>query len=203
MQKYQYMANLTKIIIPTFILLVIFVGVISVYSGKSQKPIGTEAAQYLPVALAAPLKSNIMSPDGKASLTVKERKDGVSTLWTVMVDNNVVFSESLPDNVSVYVPFNTFSPDDKYIFLKEVSNGNDTYIVLTTSGKPILVSGEDLEISKYFYGRYADYKITDVTGWAAPTLIVVNADKVDGGESPSFWFDVSSKSFTQLSTRFN
>ena len=58
-------------------------------------------------------------------------------------------------------------------------------------------------MEELFAQKYADYKITDVTGWAAPTLLVVNTDKLDGTVGPSFWFDVASLSFTRLSTRFN
>jgi hypothetical protein len=52
-----------------------------------------------------------------------------------------------------------------------------------------------MEISELFYAKYSEYKITDITGWAAPNLLIVNTDDVNSEEGPSFWFDVSSKTF--------
>lgn len=197
------MVKLNKIIIPIFILIAAFVAVKTLNTAENQSPTDSSQPKYIQSAVAAPIESNIVSPDGKSVLTVKERKDGTNTIWTVAIDNTLVFSESLPENMSVTIPFNTFSPDNKFIFLNESSNGNESYIILASNGKPIHQNGENLEITKYFYAKYPNYKITDVTGWASPSLLVVNTDKVAGGIGPSFWFDVSSKSFIQLSTRFN
>lgn len=197
------MVKLNKIIIPIFILIAVFVAVKTLNTAENQSPIDSSQPKYVQSVTAAPIESNITSPDGKSDLVIKERKDGTNTIWTVEIDNTLVFSERLPDNVSVTIPFNTFSPDNKYIFLNESTNGNKSYIVLASNGKPILQNGENLEITKYFYAKYPNYKITDVTGWASPSLIIVNTDKLTGGIGPGFWFDVSSKSFIQLSTRFN
>ena len=48
-----------------------------------------------------------------------------------------------------------------------------------------------------------DYNIDEATGWGGLSLIVINTKKVNGGEGPSFWVDVPSGKFTQLSSHFN
>ena len=96
-----------------------------------------------------------------------------------------------------------FSSDDKYLFLKETTGNQITYFVLTASGLPVTKDAQTVDFSSLFTAKYPDYVITDATGWAAPTLVVINTNKTDGKVGPSFWFDVQTKSFIQLSERFN
>jgi hypothetical protein len=87
--------------------------------------------------------------------------------------------------------------------LKETNSAQTSYFVLTTSGAPVTKDAQTLDILSLFTAKYPNYTITDATGWAGPTLVVINTNKSDGGIGPSFWFDAGSQSFIQLSTRFN
>ncbi len=165
--------------------------------GSSQRP-----SYAPPVAIAeSPVSTTIDSPDGKKKLTVKEEKGKETKTYTFSVLDLAtgfykdIFNKTVPTATTLSIPLNTFSPDDKYIFLKETSGDTFTYFV------PL--EGQTLDILSMFAEKHPDYKITDVTGWGGMTLIVVNTDKKDGGQGPSFWFDVTSKSFIQLNNRFN
>ncbi|HKB88864.1 MAG TPA: hypothetical protein VKC53_04450 [Patescibacteria group bacterium] len=162
-----------------------------------------------PIAIAkADDPARVVASDGKMSLTMREEKGKETTTYTFVAKNesigseNQIYSKTVPLGTVFSIPLNTFSPDDKYLFLKETSASGDTYLAMTSSGA-LIKDAQTLDISSLFTAKYDSYKITDVTGWGGMTLIVVNTDKTDGGVGPSFWFDVTSKGFIRLSNRFN
>jgi hypothetical protein len=186
-------------------LLISIIFVVFVLRPKIQTPTSnaspTPTPLAIPVALAAQPES-VTSSDGKMTIdAMKLTDDKGSTAYTFLVtdkDSGIqkgVFTKTEAPGATLSIPANTFSPDDKYVFLKETSTTSTDFFVITSSGT--------LDISGPFAAKYQNYVITDVTGWAAPTLVVINTNKVDGTLGPSFWFDVSSKSFIQLSERFN
>lgn len=139
----------------------------------------------------------IESPDGTAALVVKQKKQAETTTQTYLIKDkegkvSQVFSKTLGNGTVLSVPFNTFSPDNKYIFLKEIALENTRFFVLP---------GE-VDFSTQFEQKYPMYDIADVTGWAGVTLIIINTKEEDGTTGPSFWYDVSNGSFTRLSSRF-
>ena len=155
-------------------------------SFESQKP-----SYAPPVAIAeSPKSTTIEAPDGKDKLIMKEEKNKENITYTFTTSRQV-FTKTVPIGTEISIPFNTFSPDNKYFFLKE----GDNYFV------PL--EDQILDISGLFAAKYPDYKITDVTGWGGMNLIVVNTDKASGGIGPSFWFEVPSQTFIPLSIRFN
>jgi len=157
-----------------------------------------------PVAL-----TTVGSPDGKFSLNMKQEKGKDATTYTFLMTDETsgvqkeIYSQTVLTGTTLSIPTNTFSSDDKYIFLKETSLTATGYFVLASSGVPITKDIQTLDISGLFTTKYQNYVISDVTGWAGPTLVVINTNKNDGSLGPSFWFDVASRSFIQLSTRFN
>ncbi len=157
-----------------------------------------EPAYAPPMAIAtSPQETTIEAPDGKNKLIMKEEKGKETTTYTFSIQDKMswvskeVFTKTVPLGTYISIPFNTFSPDNKYIFLQE---GN-TYFVPLKDGV--------LDINSLFAAKHPDYTIADVTGWGGMTLLVVNTNKVNGDQGPSFWFDVTSKSFIQLSSHFN
>lgn len=164
---------------------------------------------YVPlIAKAQPSQvTTVESPDGKFTLAMKEEK-GRETVHKFSISGDTpgdqeIFSKTASSNSTLSIPANAFSPDNKYVFLKEEEPAQTNYFVLTTSGAPIAKDAQTYDISSLFAAKYPNYKITDVTGWGAVNLIIVNVDKNEGGQGPSFWFDVGSKSFIRLTNRFN
>ena len=155
-------------------------------------------------------KVDILSPDGKATLTVKNIREAsglVSQTFYISSDADktpikIFEKKSNPENL-VTVPDNTFSPDNKRLFLKYEEGGTTRYIVMRTDGKDIKEGSQTVEIESLFSEKHPDYVITDVTGWGSYSLIVVNTDTKDGKIGPSWWFDLSNFSFIRLSSRFN
>ncbi len=165
-------------------------------------PVSQKPSYAPPIAIAdSPKSTTIEAPDGKNKLVAKEEKTKEGVVYSFSVINEAtgvskdIFTKSVPTGTVISIPFNTFSPDDKYIFLKEENPTGTTYLV------PI--GDQTFDIVALFAAKYPDFKVTDVTGWGGMTLIVVNTDKASGGQGPSFWFDVTSKSFIRLNNRFN
>ncbi len=155
-------------------------------------------------------KVDILSPDGKATLTVKNIRETsglVSQTFYVSSDADktlvkIFEKKSNPENL-VTVPDNTFSPNNKHLFLKYEEGGTTRYIVMRTDGKDIKEGSHTVEIGSLFSEKHPDYVITDVTGWGSYSLIVVNTNTKDDKTGPSWWFDLSNFSFIRLSSRFN
>lgn len=147
------------------------------------------------------------SADGKVSLKMSRKQGAETSTWTLTATlakeaAKRIWTASLPNDTHVSIPFNTVSPDNKYLFLKQAGSDKTRYLVLTTSGEPISKDSQTIEFAGRFEEKYPEYKITAVTGWGGLNLIVFNTDKVSGGTGPSFWFDLSGHSFIRLSNRF-
>lgn len=119
-------------------------------------------------------------------------------------ENNPPFFNKTTDALTSFsIPFNSFSPDDKYLFLKEDRKGENHYLVFSTSGT-LFANGEKfLDITPLFNAKYnSSYVLSEVTGWASNTLLIIETENINGTPSTSFWFDVTTKSFIPLATRF-
>jgi len=149
------------------------------------------------------------SPDGTYKLTMKRVKDNGWFAYTFLVSPTgggtavEVYKRTAAESDRFSVPANSFSPDNKFVFIKENAPGNTNYWVMSASGKPLPGGSQAQEISSLFAAKYENYKITDVTGWGGLNLIIINTSQETGAEGPSFWFDLTSSSFIRLSSRFN
>ncbi|MFI5240868.1 MAG: hypothetical protein ACHQUA_00355 [Microgenomates group bacterium] len=201
--------RLTKLIVLSVITL-FAVGVASALILRAQKPQGPEGSKYTyaPKSVKANnQETEVLAPDGKMTLVMKEEKGKESTEYIFSVSSPTggqkeVYRETINPSGSIQIPYNTFSPDDKYFFLKKVDSGKTSFFVLSTAGTALGKDSPFLEFSSSFETKYPDYKIKDATGWGGMTLIIINTDKVSGGQGPSFWFDVTSNRFIQLSSHF-
>lgn len=167
-------------------------------------------AQTFAEVKPSPKTTTILAPDGKMDLVVKEEKSGDSMIDTFTVSDasggpqTQIYSETLPQGTTITIPYNTFSPDNKYIFLRRTDSSGFTYFALRTDGKSVVGTEQTVDFVSLFKEKYsAEYTITDVTGWGGMTLIVINVNKTDGSQGLSFWYDVASNSFIPLATRFN
>jgi hypothetical protein len=174
----------------------------------SQKMQKTESESFTPAIAEAeekPQLTSVSSPDGKMVLTMKKEKVENGTKFSFSLEesesgiNYDLYARTVLTEGSFSVPANTFSPDNKYVFLKEETVGKVNYIVFSIDQSPDF----PIVFSDLFNEKYDGYTITDATGWGGVNLIVFNTDKVEGGTGPSFWFEVPSKAFIQLSNRFD
>ena len=208
MEKRRSKLFLTFILTGTFLLAgLVFFGSLRVKEGTPQ-----------PESFASTVMSeeerqtsvDVLAPNEKITLTMKGLKKADGTLkqtFFISLDaakeSVEIYTHESDPSYQILIPYNTFSPDNKYIFLKIEDPERAQYIVVRTDGKNIRGEEKSVEITSLFYEKYEEFVITEVTGWGGYSLIVVNTNYKDGKIGPSFWFDQSNFSFIQLSNRFN
>ena len=152
--------------------------------------------------------STMNSPDGTKSLVMKKQQINNLTSYSFYTlspdtEEKMLLQKDVGIANSLSIPYNTWSPDNAYIFLKESTSSLPNYYILAASGNPFSETAQYVNIQDLFVQNLPNYIISDVTGWAGPTLIVVNAVNKENNQNVSFWFDVNSSSFLQLGTYFN
>jgi hypothetical protein len=149
------------------------------------------------------------SSDGDIALTLTQQPATGAITWILAAAKTTETAKTiwwltLPADAQISIPLNAVSPDNKYLFLKQKQPGKTGYLALTVNGTPLTKDSQAVDFGELFAQKYPDYQITEVTGWGGLNLIVFNTDIVaGGGTGPSFWFDIASQSFIQLSSRFN
>lgn len=178
-----------------FFLLITLVagGFLVFFLQKYLTPSSNQASVVIPTFVQAesPQLTQI-SPDGKELLTLKKEPNKEVTTYTFTTVKGAFYSMTIPSNILVSLPFNTWSPDDKYFFIKQDSQ----FIVITPKG-------ESINVNEKFVAKYPNLTLTDATGWASNNLLILNSNKADGSKNPSIWFEVTSGAFIQLSGRFD
>ncbi len=148
----------------------------------------------------------VHSPDGKMKIVMKisNQSDG-SKLYSFYVsalsgeNQKLLFSKTV-ENGSMTLPLNSFSPDDKYVFLREDDSNSFTFLVFKANGDSFSDGQNYLDVATLFIQKKVQYVFKDVTGWDDPTLLHVTTS-TGNTKGPSFWFDIDSRSFIQLATR--
>lgn len=156
------------------------------------------------------------SPDGKKTLVMKTlRGSSEVTTYSFFVTTSAtesgkqIFSRTANRNTTLSIPFNTWSPNNQYFFIQERVGTESGALVFKTTGEAFAgTTGKTaaqpfLDIATLFKEKKSGYDLKEVTGWAAPTLLIVNTKLIGtGANGPSFWFDISRKSLIRLSTSF-
>ncbi len=162
------------------------------------------------IIIPGPIQTTLMdSPDGTRALTMEKQqiKDNVKYSFFTSIKSEktkqLIFRKEGVLSQNLSIPHNTWSPDNIYFFLKEATPTVNNYYVFFTSGNSFSDSSEYLNIQSLFTEKVSDYTILDVTGWAAPNLLIVNAKKNQSERKVSFWFNVTNQSFILLGTYFD
>lgn len=194
---------LFKLLILTVIVGALIGAAFTMQSGQKEGP---KRALPLLASTEVPNESpetTMLSPDGKKTLTIREKKEEGNITYTLLISDKVdgvqkeIYTKTLTQGDQLIVPYNTFSPDNKYIFLKEEAVNGTNYFVLALSGEG------RFDVSNLFVEKFSsDYIINDVTGWGGVNLLIIKTSRVGGGEGSSFWFEVPGASFIRLSHSF-
>lgn len=150
------------------------------------------------------------SPDGKKTLVMKTKKSSPNMMtYSFFVTPSAsapakpLLVKTLQTPFIMTIPFNAWSPDNQYFFLQEQNGTEKITFVYKTSGQMFSDGQYAHNVNMLFTEKEPKFFLEDVTGWAAPTLLIINTKTVDPDKSgPSFWFDVSKNSVTRLSTNF-
>jgi len=145
---------------------------------------------------------NLGINDKVVEALIKKTKNENSVNYVFTVGQKSIFQKGVEPVTSFLLPANAWSPDNKFVFLKQIEATGSSFFVLSV-GKDYLSQNEKTSnISDIFNSKYPDLSIDDVTGWGGVNLIIVNSNKSEGVRGPSFWFDAISHSLIKLSTLF-
>lgn len=183
-----------------------FSGIFVLNNNRVNLPVVYESSQLVEplskVASKVDTASQI-SPDGTKTLEMRvtRKLDGSSIYVFSTFDSGSsnkiqIFSATVTDEEEYSVPFNAWSPDNKYVFIYK---GINAYI-FNASGKPI---GNEpyIDLASEFSSKNTTHTLTQVTGWADPALVIFNTLDKDGNKV-SFWLELPSKVVIPLSTQF-
>lgn len=173
---------------------------------------GNTVRTTVPVVSNPVLQTDIASqptPDGKKKLlmeathkkdtstyvfTTSDGSDGaIQPLFTEVVQASASASEGMN------IPFNSWSPDNKYLFIQK--NDGDA-LVFKATGEEIVPGQHYLDVRDLFSAAGKKDTYHETTGWASPTLLIVNTTTPDNTKGSSYWFEVPSKAIIQLSSQF-
>lgn len=169
-------------------------------------PSPTPSATPLPVPKTS--ISTQISPDGSVDLILKTKEVPPNqTQYILSVENKQKAKEieiarySFINTEKIILPFNAWSPDNKYFFVQQTSNATDTYLVFSATEKES-TEKPHIDVGAYFLEKEVPGKLDQVIGWAAPYLLIVTTIQEDQTKGPSYWFDTTSNSFLRLSHAF-
>lgn len=204
----------------SLIILAAFVGVfVAIYSNNRLPKINIftiiptlqEEQKPKVIPLEQPKITSQISPDGGKKVIMRTIYNEDSTrTYAFSISNNSgeneqsIFKKTLESTKSMVIPFNTWSPDNKYFFIQEQTNdGAATAILVFKALGETFAGGEKyLEVAELFKNRGTGNNFREATGWASETLIIVNSTTQDNTKGPSYWFEVPSKAIIQLATDF-
>lgn len=204
-----------KFFIPTFIIAVLVViFTIQLSSNSSSLLSGFSFAETIfPIPTLVPIKeasskSEVHSPDGTMKI-VMNKTTTPQTLanYTFTVseisgtNGKIIFSTTLGEDQVMQISDNSWSPDNKYLFLKENDNGKLSFFVFKKTGETFADGSKYLDVVTLFEDKKFESKLSDITGWDSDILLHVFTLKDNGTKGPSFWFDVEGKNFYTLGSR--
>ena len=172
----------------------------------------TAQINKIPKIIPQSKTSSWEASDGQQQITMRE--NGINTpIHTyqffvsppnVNISSNTkpFFTATTSAKTTFSIPFNAFSPNDQYLFLQEKSPNETKYLLFNSSGQPFTNGNLYEDIGVLFKNYTSSYILSDVTGWASDTLLVIETQDGNGNPSKSFWFDVTNFSFIPLATRF-
>lgn len=164
-----------------------------------------------PAEVVAPKISEAsqISPDGEKKVLMRttENNDNTAVYEFFTTDGDgtnkqLIFSQTLTSPSNMSVPYNTWSPDDKYFFIQENAGINTKIMVFKATGEAFSETEKYLDPTEIFRKQNTGNNFDEATGWASETLIIINTKKTNGEKGFSYWFEVPSKAIIQLSTDF-
>jgi len=117
-------------------------------------------------------------------------------------ERHLIFTRTVQSPVRMFIPFNSWSPDNKHFFVQEDDGTEMKTFVFRASGETFKDGEQVIDVNKEFAQKNTDYLLKETTGWAAPTLLIINSKKANGEDGPSYWLDINTRKLIRLSTSF-
>jgi len=154
--------------------------------------------------------SSQISPDGAKllTMTVTTNKNTKTYAFTTSDGTNTnvnkvsIYTAILPSTENMSIPFNTWSPDNAYVFLQHNTASSSGVIAMKANDQPFADGKQYIDVTGVFNAKNTGNTYQVTTGWASPTLLIVNSTTQDGSKGPSYWVEIPSQTVIQLATQF-
>lgn len=150
-----------------------------------------------------------ITPDGTKEVVMRitPNQDDTQTFSFYARDTGgdnerLILSKALDYTRKMEIPYNAWSSDNQYFFVKEDSEEGKKIFAFKANGEPFSSEEPYFDVTDLFKKQNTGYNFDEATGWASESLIIVNTTKDDGAKGSSYWFEVPSKAIIQLSTEF-
>jgi hypothetical protein len=193
-----------KIIVGCFILglfavIIIFNRQQGVFMGESIKVPSVTPTQIPP----APREASSIEGKMKLIMRTSPKEDGFLTYTFFIFDGEKeysIFTKDAKKNVFV-VPSNSWSPDGSYVFLIDTTSVPEQVLIFNASGEAFADGEMYLDVTALFAVSKKEHIFDTATGWDSRGLLHLRTKNQDGTKGPSYWFDVDSRTFIELSAR--
>lgn len=172
-----------------------------------QLPVIAVLSTPTPTQEPTPTTFSQVSPDGtkKVIMDVTKYKSSATYVFSITdgSGNNSknLYSISLPDGEYMDIPFNTFSPNDAYLFLEHVGKDGTQAYAFAANGTSLGENSQYDNVTQIFNDKQTGNSYITTTGWASDTLLIVNS-KTPTGTTQSYWVELPSKAVIPLATTF-
>ncbi len=161
------------------------------------------------ISLSKPETTSQISPDGTKLLTMTQviNQDTTKTYTIVALDadgknQQIIYTASASAKDYMSIPFNTWSPDDKYVFINRTDTAGASAIIMRTDGVSLTSGNQTFDAKVLFDARNTGNNYQEATGWASEILVIINTVKQNGEKGPSYWLEVPTGGIIPLSTQF-
>lgn len=113
-------------------------------------------------------------------------------------EKTLLFESLLNKESSVVIPYNSWSSDEKHVFLEAKTGPGKNYYVFNADGSNFKDGIKFLDVMDYWEKSGIDKRVDHVSGWAGPGLLVVYTTNLDGSDSFAYWFVVDTRRFMNV-----
>jgi hypothetical protein len=117
-------------------------------------------------------------------------------------NSRIIFSKTVSLESMIVLPYNTWSPDNRYFFIEEHTYGDMNVLVFNAQGEAFANDEAYLDVTEIFAGQETGHTFREATGWGSYSVLIVNTTTSENEQGPSYWFEVPSKAVIRLSTLF-
>jgi hypothetical protein len=180
-----------------------------VVRGEEENSVSSTLVPSPTVSLPDTKVTSQISPDGAKLLTMSEtyREDGSKVYSIVASDSDggnthEIYTVSASAGASMSIPFNAWSPDDRYVFVNSNDSKGVGAVVMRADGEPLTSEAKVFDVKGLFDAKGTGNIYQEATGWAASNLIIINTIGQNGEKGLSYWLEVPSSAIIPLSTQF-
>ena len=168
-----------------------------------------KAVTISPIVLSIPTQTplpnqnnEVHSPDGTMKIIMKaENKTDGEIFYSFSISDisgkneKLLFAKTDLPKTTMLIPQNSFSPDNKYVFLQENKTNSLNALVFKASTEPFEKNEQYRDVGSLLTQNKPGYSLTAVTGWASPILLEVITRKEDSKKRESYWFVPKTQAF--------